>query len=191
MKQYWIILLVVLFSGCLGSRSVSESTSEKISTEVSESSKDSVKVESVNKAIDDKAELKVQESATGDRDFDEAVNKAVDRILSSINFTKTSGDNSYKMYYDLLERTMKMEAKIGETKTAETSVTSEEVTEKSFEEKTDEYLKKKVTTLPWWAWGLIALFLWPYIKPVVMMFLGPTNIVTSISNAIKPKTDGN
>jgi hypothetical protein len=181
MKKLIYLLIIISLTSCLATKKISnKSHIEKENTEVN---KDSTSIKETNKAIDDKAEIKVKESDTGDRDFDLAVNKAVTDILSSINFQKTSGDNSYKMWYDMKNHMMRLEAKIGETTNSDTSTNSDSKSEKTFEDSLNEYVKKVV--VPWWLYVIGFVLIWPYIKPIAMMFLGPTNILSSINTALK------
>jgi len=170
---------------CLGTKSISEKTSEIKETDKTEITNDTTESKEVNKEIEDKAEIKVQESNSGNKNLDSIVNKRVDAILSAINIKKSSGDNSYKLYYDLLARTVRMEATIGATQSTAKEEVKETVTEKSFEQQTDEYFKKKITALPWWAYIILAMLAWPYIKPIVMMFLGPTNLLVGARKIFK------
>lgn len=84
-------------SGC-GSKKIVNQTSEKEKTTVAKT--DSIKIIERNKAIIDSLKLKIAQSATGDKKFDDAVNKAVSEILSKLNTSKSSGDNSYSLFYD-------------------------------------------------------------------------------------------
>ena len=179
MKNLIIIIFGLFLVGCLGSKKVTESsTTSKEKTEIKS---DSTKSEIINKAIDDSIGTKVQSSGDAETDA------KIDAILSTLNTSKTSGDNSYRWYYDEKLRELKAEFQIGETKDKELTASNESSSEKSFEENMSEYVKKIV--LPWWAYVIAFVFAWPYLKPIIMMFLGPTNIITSISNAMKQKNE--
>jgi hypothetical protein len=184
MKNSVIILfLLLLFNGCIGSKKISETTTKQTETSVIDN--DSTSVEVVNQKINDQATISVPDSKTGDAEFDKRVNEAVANILRSINFQKSSGDNSYRLYYDEQLKQLKAQIEIGETKDLSTEVTNESSSEKSFESQVDEYIKKIV--IPWWVYVLGAIFIWPYIKPIVMMLLGPTSLISSFSSLTKPK----
>jgi len=179
MRNLTIILFSLLLIGCLGTKKVTESSTN--STEKTEIKSDSTKFETVNKAIDDKIGTKVQSS--GDPETD----AKIDEILSKLNTSKTSGDNSYRWYYDEKLRELKAEFQIGETKDKETTATNETISEKSFEENMSEYVKKIV--LPWWAYVIAFVFAWPYLKPIVMMILGPANIFTAFDEVKKRRNE--
>lgn len=143
-----------MVSSCAVLKKDKTTTTKQI--EKTEIKQDSVSKETINKAIDDKVTIKIAESSTGDRDFDLAVNKAVTNILKSINFQKTSGDNSYRLYYDEKLKSLQAEFKLGETRNKEISTSDSVVIEKTFEESVSEYIKKIV--IPWWVY-LIPVFL--------------------------------
>ena len=92
-------MFATLLSGTsCGSKKIINQVSEKEKTTFVKS--DSVKLVERSKAIIDSLKLKIQQSATGDKKFDDAVNKAVSEILQKLNTSKTSGDNSYLLKYD-------------------------------------------------------------------------------------------
>ena len=182
-----IIFLIIIFSISSCGVLKKETNKESVLIKKTEIKNDSVSKIEVNKAIDDKAEIKVQESNTGNIDFDRKVNLQVDKILSAININKKSGENSYKLYYDLKAKMMKLEAQIGETKNENTATNNDTLSEKSISEKlTEELIKSKK---PWWVYVLILYFFWPILKPILMMFLGPTNLLDPLSKILnKNKT---
>lgn len=193
-----VLALILLFTmvmcnvSCLGSKSIKESNKQTKQIETTLIEVDTSKVETVNKAIDDKVTYKVKESNTGKEDFDKAVNKAVDEILSAINIQKQSGDNSYKLFYDLKAKMIQMEASIGETKNKDTNINNNKVVDKSFEENTDEYIKKKITELPWYIWVTIAWFLRSHIISLIAVFVPGVKGIKSINDLLNPpKKDDN
>lgn len=178
-----IILLVVIFS--LSSCSILKEKTSKESVLISNTNvkKDSISKVEINKAIDEKAEYKVQKSDTGDEELDEKVNLQVDKILSAINFEKKSGDNYTKMYYDLENKIMKMESKIGETQNSDVSTNNDSVSEKSLTESLiEETIKSKK---PWWVYALVLYFFWPITKPIILILFGSTNLSIYITDFIK------
>ena len=179
----FVITVLSVCSSCLGSKSVSEKSSETKQVDTSEITNDKTSETKVNKAIDDEIKTTVQPSG------DPVLDAKIGAILLGLNTSKSSGDNSYKWYYDSKLRELRAEFQIGQTEDTKEEEIKETVVEKSFEENTDEYFKKKITALPWWAYLIVAFFAWPYIKPFVMMILGPTNIISSVGNIIKPKND--
>jgi len=181
MKNLFYIVILIIFTGCLGSKTTAEKSSEIKEVDKSEITNDKTSETEVNKAIDDKVTTKVED--TGDPVLD----AKIDAILLGLNTSKSSGDNSYRWYYDSKLRELKAEFQIGQTESKAEAEVKETVVEKSFEENTDEYLKKKITALPWWAYVIALIFAWPYLKPIIMMFLGPANAIDSIKNVLKPK----
>lgn len=195
MRNLLIIIILLLFTSCsllnLGSKKITEKTSEIKQTEKIEIKNDSTSVEVVNKEIDDKASIKVAESNTGDRDFDEAVNRAVTNILSSINFEKSSGDNSYKMWYDVKEQMMKMEAKIGETKDKEVNTNKDKEVEKSWEQTVTENTKKTIKMIPWYLWIVIVWFLRKHLINLVGIFVPGVKQIKTVKQLLNPGGDNN
>lgn len=167
------LIILILFSSCLGTKKVIENTSSKKSIEKSEVKKDSSKVVEKNKSISDKLDLTVPSSKTDDKDFNKKVDAKVDEILAKLNTTKTSGDNSYKLYYNLLKRQVEFEAKIGETKNETTATNNEEKKETSTEEKIDSYISKKFTVIPWYIWLIAVIWFLPTIINKVILIATP------------------
>ena len=115
MKNILLILLagtLVSLTGC-GSKKIINQTEIKENSSLFKS--DSIKILERNKAIIDSLKLKIAQSATGDKKFDEAVNKAVGEILSKLNTSKSSGDNSYQLVYDEVLNELRAVMKIGPT----------------------------------------------------------------------------
>ena len=151
-----ILITVLLFSGCAA---ISKSfKSNEVSTIVeSKTLATDVKIsEKVNQAIKDNANLKVTKIETDDKDFDRRVNEAVDRVLSSIDISKESGSHSYRVWYDLLSRKMKVNVTIGETKDVEKDRSTELFEDKTVVDLIEKEWKKAV--LPWWIYALVAMF---------------------------------
>ncbi|MCL9806948.1 hypothetical protein NAT51_15535 [Flavobacterium amniphilum] len=89
--------------------------------------RDSIKSTIINQAIDDKLVTPIVQSQTGNVVFDSLVNAKVDEILSKLNTTKNSGDNSYKLIYDKLKKQLEFYAQIAQTKNENTTVKDEKV----------------------------------------------------------------
>lgn len=168
-----LILLVLVTSSCSTLKTEAEKNTKTKETNLSEKSKETSLETEKSKAINDKSVIPVQNSDTGNRDFDAEVNRAVDRILASLNHQKSSGDNGYELYYDLIKRELQFRATIGETSNSKEKVAEKEKTEKSFEQTTDEYLSKKVKQIPWWIYVLLILYFAPKILEGVAAFANP------------------
>ena len=153
------LILILLFTSCLGSKKITEKTSKETSTLQT----DSISKETVNKGISDSATFKVAESNTGDIDFDKRVNEAVSNVLKSINFQKSSGDNSYKFYYDEQLRELRAKIELGETRNSEVKVDKDAVVETKETESVEKYLK----VVPWWLYVILLVLFWPNILKVI------------------------
>lgn len=181
MKKLLLIILIVCTS-CLGSKKVSEKTS--LLKETTSIKNDSVSKQTVNKGINDEATFKVAESNTGDVDFDKRVNEAVSNVLRSINFQKSSGDNSYKFYYDEQLRELRAKVELGETRNSEVATNKDAVVEK--EESTTESFKKVVTTLPWWVWVIAFVVFFKQIMGIIGNVYPPARGINSIAELFNP-----
>ena len=82
--------------------------------------RDSLKSVIINQVIDDKLITPVVQSSTGNRKLDSLVNAKVDEILSKLNTSKDSGDNSYKLIYDKLAKQLEFYSKMAQTKNENT-----------------------------------------------------------------------
>lgn len=154
MRSLKIISLCLLLSSCAVLKKDKTTTTKQ--TEKTEIKSDSSSKETVNQKIDDSATIKVVDSNTGNADFDNRVNDAVANVLRSINFQKSSGDNSYRAYYDEKLKALQFQVELGETRNSETTASDSSVVEKTDYERVNEFIKKIV--VPWWAY-LILLFL--------------------------------
>lgn len=115
MKKFlYILMFATILSGTsCGSKKIVNQTSEKEKTTFTKS--DSTKLVERNKAIVDSLKLKIAQSATGDKKFDDAVNRAVNEILNKLNTSKSSGDNSYSLTYDEALQELRAVMNIGAT----------------------------------------------------------------------------
>jgi len=176
-KTCILIFIVFLFSSCMATKkthSDSTTTTEKV-----DKTKDSSKITETSKAIKDNIVINVPQNDN------EEVMEMFNQMMRQLNTSKTSGDNSYKLYYDEKLQQLRAEFEVGETQSTDSSTNSDTISEKSFDSEVNDYIKKIV--IPWWAYIIAFVFVWPYIKPIIMMFLGPTSIVSNIGTIIKPK----
>lgn len=121
----YLVLLISFFgllTGCSSARKLKQENTT-IKNEVQK--KDSTKNVVINQAIDDKLITPIVQSQTGNAVFDSLVNTKVDEILSKLNTSKNSGDNSYKLIYDRLTKQLEFYAKIAQTKNENTAVKNE------------------------------------------------------------------
>lgn len=174
-----ILILLILFTSCLGTKKVTETNKETTQIEKTEIKKDSVSSEVVNKKIDDAITIEVPVS-------DPEVDAKIDEILSKLNMSKSSGDNSYRFYYDAQLRELRAEFEIGETKDKEVVKSSEIVSEKSFEERTDEYISKKIKIIPWWGWLVLVFLLRKYIVGFIGIFIPGVKGIKTVQDLLNP-----
>jgi len=154
-----VTIVALMFASCTGLKKITNSNKET----KSEVKTDSVSNTKINNAIKDEVKFQIAQSEN------EEVNKKIDEILSKINVSKQSGDNSYKLYYDKQLREIKAKINVAETKNETTSTN----TEKSFEEKTDEYIEKKLKLIPWWVYALALFWLLPHVLNRLQLIYNP------------------
>ena len=121
----YLILLIfsfVLLTSCSSAKKIKEENTI-LKSEIQK--RDSIKSVVINQAINDKLITPIAQSNTGNTVFDSLVNAKVDEILSKLNTSKDSGDNSYKLIYDKLTKQLEFYSKIAQTKNENTAVKSE------------------------------------------------------------------
>jgi len=184
--KYFALLLIVLCTSCLGTKKISEKTSAKSTTETTAVKQDSVAKETVNKGIDDTATFKVAQSNTGDADFDARVNAAVANVLRSINFQKSSGDNSYQLMYN--ERLNQLEARmqVGETRNTALETHKDVSNEKASTEESTDTSKKVINQIRGWGWVVAFVFFFKNIMGVVGNIYPPARGIESIADLFNP-----
>ena len=190
MKKIVLLFICIVLTGCLGTKRIVEKKATKVTTEKVEVKKDSTNVVEKNKAIADKLDIAVTNAKTSDADFNKKVDQKVDEILAKLNTTKTSGDNSYKLYYNLLKRQVEFEARIGETQNENTTTNLQEKTEKTTDEIIDTYIYTRITTVPWYLWiALYFMFFDGKIASLLSNFIPQLKGATSILSLLKKKND--
>ena len=177
-----IILLLGLFMSCAVAKKEKSSTTSSV--EKTEKVTDTTSKETVNKKIDDSATIRVVESQTGDAEFDKRVNDAVANVLRSVNFQKSSGDNSYRAYYDEKLKALQFQVELGETRDKEVSTNNEANTEKTLETEISEYIKKIV--IPWWMYLIAAFLLRKPILAIAGFIYPPIRALTSLKSVMTP-----
>lgn len=169
MKNIFILIIAFFLIGCLGQKKVAEKTTNTKQTQVTTVTKDSSKVVEKNKEIVD--ELKVSLKTN---------NKQVDSIirerLRGFKTSKVSGSNKYKAQFDYEELALNIHALIGETQNQTTTTSNNTDTEKTFEQRTDEYIYKKITSIPWYLWVAVAFWFAPQIISRIQMIVNPLSV---------------
>ena len=112
-----LVLLSLVFIGCCPTRKYKQENT-LLKSEIQK--RDSLKSVIINQAIDDKLITPVVQSSTGNPVLDSLVNAKVDEILSKLNTSKNSGDNSYKLIYDKLAKQLEFYSKMAQTKNENT-----------------------------------------------------------------------
>jgi hypothetical protein len=186
--KYYILILVLLIAqscGVLGKTTEKISKTETVETENKETVKDTSSDVQTNKKIDDVIATAVPVSENPE------VNKELISLLKRMNTQKTSGDNSYKRYYDEKTNQLIEEFKIGQTASSEIATSTDTLIEKTFSEQVDEYFKQTIKKMPWYVYLLVGIFLWPYIwkvlRPILLIAMGPASIGTILKDQFKPK----
>ena len=113
-----LVILSLVFNGCSSARKYKQENT-LLKSEIQK--KDSIKSVIINHAIDDKLITPVVQSSTGNHVLDSLVNAKVDEILSKLNTSKNSGDNSYKLIYDKLAKQLEFYLKMAQTKNENTA----------------------------------------------------------------------
>ena len=176
-KTILTFLLALTLCSCRSVKTLTKANKQTTTTAKTEFKKDSINTTVINKSIDDALTIPVTKSNTNNKLKDSIINAKVDEILSKLNTSKKSGNNSYKLYYNLEERFVKLQASIGETKDRSTDTKTEETTEKTFEEKTDQYIIKKIRSTPWWVYTLVVLWFFPQILQRIKTIINPISFI--------------
>lgn len=177
MKKIYIIIIFLSLTSCLGTKKISQQSSDTKTTHKSEIVKDSVSTTTVNKAIHDTVKVTVPVS-------DPIVDAKIDEILRKLYSSKTSGDNSYRFWYDEKLRELRAEFKVAQTQNKEQLIDKTQTTEKSFEQRTDEYIKKKITALPWWIYIVAIFLLRKQIVSILSVFFPQIKAITWVSRLV-------
>lgn len=112
MKKVFFLIIMIVVAGCGSTKVVNNKRDEQKEVIVNN---DRLTTIDRNKAIIDSLKFKIAQSQTGDQKFDTAVNSAVSKILSNLNASKSSGDNSYQLMYDDVLKELRALIKVGPT----------------------------------------------------------------------------
>lgn len=156
-KAILIVFATLSLISCMGTKKVTETKQTTKETTSVEKSSDSSSTVKINKAVDDKVSTKVEK--TGDPFLD----AKIDEILNKINTSKSSGANSYNLYFNKKTRELIAELKMGQTQDSISSTKNSLKSESSFENEIESYVFKKIRAIPWWIW---ALLVWMLRKPI-------------------------
>lgn len=163
------ILIGLLVVSCFSCSSFKESSKNSVTKE----KQSSVLVKDSTAKIETSLPIKDNIVINVPRSEDEALNKALDAILSNLNTSKTSGNNSYRSTYDAENQRLLIEFLIGQTQNKEVATAVDSKTEISFEQQTDEYFKKKMKALPWWIYLIAFIYFLPIILDRLKLIFSP------------------
>ena len=166
-----IIGSLVLLNSCASVKKTSKNDVKE--TEKTEISRIKDETTTTNSEIKDRIEVEVPV-------FDPETKAKVDLILSQLNTSKSSGQNSYKSTYDAETNKLIIDYFIGKTQEKEVLAVTETVVEKTFEERIDEYVKKIV--VPWWAYLILAYILRKQIFGILTFIHPPISVIFSKRN---------
>lgn len=164
MKKLLIIstLFISLFS-CTGAKKIFQKNSSTKETTTEKT--DSISKVETSLPIQDRIVVNIPETDNSE------INMMFTELLRRLNTSKTSGSNSYNLKFDEETKQLIADIKVAASKVSETKTNSQ--TEKSFEQKTDEYISKKISQIPFLVWlGLIFWFL-PQILSRLQLIISP------------------
>tara|TARA_R110002049_G_scaffold4063_3_gene29318 strand:- start:675 stop:1208 length:534 start_codon:yes stop_codon:yes gene_type:complete len=171
MKNILILLIVISLTSCLGTKKVTDkqavtTTIEKVTTKTDSSSNTNT-----NQAIKDRIIINVPKAD------DENTTKMVNAVLSQLNTSKVSGNNSYTSTYDNETRQLIIDFIIAATQNKQTVKSTDTNSEQTFEKTVSENTKKVVKMIPWWIWLLVVIWFFPQILSRVMMIISPIKLL--------------
>lgn len=164
MKNLIYLLYVLLFCSCLGAKKIVEQKSFKNVKHSKELTKDSTNITVKTSPISDSIITPVVSSGNAHTD------RKIDEILSKLNTQKRSASSGYKQYYDNQNRELITSFSIEGSQNKIITSTRNEDTQKTDEQKTEEYIFKKVKLIPWWVYALLGFWFLPQILTRFKMF---------------------
>lgn len=178
MKKLIIIFSFVFLTNCLGTKKIFDKKTDTKTTEINTVKNDSVSEKETSLGINDKFVINVPKSDN------EEVMAMFDVLMRQLNTSKSSGTNSYKSTYDKEKDQLIIEFMVAATENIKTASNKDSKTETSFEQQTDEYVKKKITALPWWSYLIIAWFLRSHIIGIISIFIPGVKNIKSIKDLL-------
>lgn len=166
------LMLIAVLSICVlslqscGTSKESVSKSQTKQTELTETKKDSSQVIERNKAINNEYSIPL-------RTADSLTNERIRQALSNFKAGAKSGSNSTNIRFDEDLLALKIASKIGETESKTTNTNTDTNTETSFEQQTDEYIEKKIKSIPWWIYAIGIFYFAPGIISRFQMIFNP------------------
>ena len=179
-KLIYIIFITFMLTSCLGTKKIFDKNTNTKSTETTETIKDSTSNKITSLPIKDKLVINVPKSDNKE------VMAMFEVLMKQLNTSKSSGSNSYVSRYDSENNRLIIEYLIASTQNSKTVVNNDSKIEKSFEEQTDEYVSKKITALPWWAYLIGVWLLRSHIIGIISVFVPGVRNIKSISDLLNP-----
>jgi hypothetical protein len=173
MRNWLVILCLVFLSSCALSKKTQRHTEYVQKSEKEVKKRDSVARVVVNGAIKDQLHLWVPEINTKDGAFNTRCTEEIDRLLQQLNTEKSSGNNSYKMFYDIEKRLIALKVQIQETSSRESSVANTHFKQIDYTKEIDAYVYKKIRVIPWWLYLIIVIWFFPNLVQVIKYLLVP------------------
>lgn len=133
--HYWFSFLLILFLGsemlvsCKAKQPLQEVTKESTDTTDFTSVKE---LTEINKEITDQLIWQLSQVKTSNPECDSITQAYLFHVLNSINTQKSSGDNSYSLKFNALERQLELLVNISETKNSSRDSIATKIIEKNF-----------------------------------------------------------
>ena len=204
MKKIILLLFIVLFSSCLGTKKVIKTTKKEVTEESLMSRIDSLfkLKEKEFKSVKKSKPIKKVNSISL-KTADSIANKKINEALRNFRYTEKSGKNTLNAFYD--EKTIQLilkayiegskSVKTESSKETESSLNKETESSSNKETEWSEEIYKRITTLPWWSYiAIYFLFLdrkITYILGEFIPFLSGKNSILSIISLFFKKTKEN
>lgn len=116
---YFFSMLMILFFGSVflvSCKSKQPLTDKIVEKTVNSDSIYQSKVITRNQAINDSLKIIIGQVRTEKKECDSVCQIAIERVLSQLNTKKTSGSNSYGVFYDSKDKSLNLNTAIGATK---------------------------------------------------------------------------
>ena len=118
LAYFFSMLMILLFASVLlvSCKSKQPLTDKTVEKTVNHDSIIQSRVITRNEAINDSLKIIIGQVRTEKKECDSVCQIAIDRALSQLNTKKTSGSNSYDVFYDPNKKTLNVNSRIGATK---------------------------------------------------------------------------
>jgi hypothetical protein len=166
MKKFILLLAVLLMTGCMGTKSVSDKSTVTKSLRNTDTKHDTQKETKINKGINAQSGISLK---TGDS----LVNTRIREAMRNYNYSNQSGSNSTNVKFDEASMALLIANIVGETSDTKETDTKTTIKEKTFEQQTDEYLSKKMVAIPWWLWAIGVMMFLPKAIDLAVAIIHP------------------